>query len=107
MVGFQIPTVFQFHNISLLSAKQSSKASKEQPGSAEILAKEQSIAAEVLALQTQCNGASEALKAIVRHFGDNLLIKLSAFAEWTVGAVIKANSIPVQGNLLEEDTVVT
>ena len=79
---------------------------KEQSASAEVLAKEQSIAAEVLAqalaLQTQCNGSSEALKAIVRHFGDDLLLKLSAFTEWTVGAVINAHSIPVQGKKLSK-----
>jgi hypothetical protein len=51
-------------------------------------------------LATQCRGSSEALKAIVRHFGENLLNKLNMFAEWTVGAVKDAQGLSVQGYFL-------
>ena len=39
------------------------------------------------------------MKAIVRHFGDSLLIRLPVFGEWTVGAVRGANAISVQGRV--------
>ena len=75
-----------------ITDKQSSKSASNDPsGSAEAL----SVS---LALQTQCRGSSEALKAIVRHFGEGLLAKLPMFGEWTLGAVREAQGISVQGN---------
>jgi hypothetical protein len=78
--------------MNFISGKQSSKtACNESSGSAEALSVN-------LALQTQCRGSSEALKAIVRHFGEGLLAKLPMFGEWTLGAVREAQGISVQGN---------